>query len=509
MKNPISKISFFCAALAAFGFRPGLPDCRADSTLHVLEYPRGYGCFCCPNVTEFGYYRTTWRQWPCEARPDKSFPRSIGMEVLPAPQGEKEIPLPRAPVTPPGQSPPGMPPSGQPYPGLPSPGETLPGGPPSGQSYPGLPSPGSEGALPPKPEAGLPLPGPGVLPPSGESPPAGLPSEQKLPVEPKIPSTKESPKEPLPGQPSGKPNKEFNATPGLPPELDTPPPMDPEIPQTPGQNEDKSKSQNKKTAGNPWNINPNANAYRRNASVELRLVEKNGPNAPFLRPIGREQSVESPGASPRRGAAPLQRLPNVSTPNPSRGAQSSGGPRADWNASLQPGAYGERARPSWYSSNDDLARAAQYEEPAGASAFNTRNSQIVPQSYQKRVDPGRTTPAAAAQRRTHLAIEGYCPVELAKSGRWVEGDPQSSVVYRGKVYRFSGLKQRQQFLAAPEKFVPAFEGRDPVVLVKEKHVQPGRVDYCAMYQGRIYLFSSVATQKEFQRNPQRYGMRTE
>ena len=58
---------------------------RASGT-YKLEYSQGWGCCCVPNVGEFGYFRTEWREWPGEIRRDKTFPRSIGMEAIPAPR---------------------------------------------------------------------------------------------------------------------------------------------------------------------------------------------------------------------------------------------------------------------------------------------------------------------------------------------------------------------------------------------------------------------------------------
>jgi YHS domain-containing protein len=510
MKKRIIIFTMVCPALAVLGFRPGALECRADPPLHVIEYPRDYGCCCRPNVLNFGYYRTTWRVWPCEARPDIYFPRSIGMEALPTPQGEIEKPLPRAPVATPGATPPtgpslpGQPPTGSVLPGQPPTGLTFPGQPPTGSVLPGQPPTGLTfpGQPPSGPEGGLPLPGqPGNQPKPEDSPPVGLPPESKVPTENATPNAKTPAPESSPGQPSAKPGGEFKPIPGLPKELETPAPMEPEIPKMPGGGEEKPKSSNYDYPPRTRNAYGVANAYRPGASVELRFVGKDTQQVSSLATQGREM----PPSYRQGGAASRQQWPSVAEPRATAKSPSSTGPRADWNASLQPGAYGERARPSWYGADDDLARAARYDEPADASAQAGRSSLIEPQSYQQGAGAGRAP--SSAPGRSHLALDGYCPVELARSGRWIEGDPRASAVYRGQVYRFSGIKQRQQFLAAPEKYAPAFEGRDPVLLAKEKRSRPGLVDYCAMFHGRIYLFAGVATQKEFQKNPQRYGAR--
>ena len=104
-----------------------------------------------------------------------------------------------------------------------------------------------------------------------------------------------------------------------------------------------------------------------------------------------------------------------------------------------------------------------------------------------------------------VVLNGYCVVELATNGRWTPGDLRWTVVYKGGIYRFSGPVQRQQFLANPDAFAPVNSGNDPVLAVDGNRSLPGRPAYCAMYNGRLYMFSSAATQAKFNQSPQRYA----
>jgi YHS domain-containing protein len=52
--------------------------------------------------------------------------------------------------------------------------------------------------------------------------------------------------------------------------------------------------------------------------------------------------------------------------------------------------------------------------------------------------------------------------------------------------------------------VPVNGGNDPVIAAKERRNAPGEVSYCAEFKGRIYMFTSAATQAEFQKNPERF-----
>ena len=120
-----------------------------------------------------------------------------------------------------------------------------------------------------------------------------------------------------------------------------------------------------------------------------------------------------------------------------------------------------------------------------------------------------SAPTAAAEGTSvHLptvALGGYCPVELLQNGQWIRGDLRWTVVHNGRIYRFSGAEQRQQFLADPQSFAPANFGMDPVLSLEEHRGVEGQVTYCATYNGRLYMFSSAATQSKFNLQPERYA----
>ena len=141
---------------------------------------------CVPNVREFGYFQTTWRQWPGdEQRIERINPKAVGTEVLPTPQGQEPVRLPQAtPTKPPAEAPQGqlpllpggatVPPERLPVPQgeLPVP----PGGATIPQERPPVPEPPAEtkpGQPPAETKPGQP-PSDGVLP--------GLPEEPEPPM---------------------------------------------------------------------------------------------------------------------------------------------------------------------------------------------------------------------------------------------------------------------------------------------------------------------------------------
>ena len=149
-----------------------------------LEYPRPQPTGFVPNAAGFGYFRTTWRQWPGEDHLEQDNPRAIGAKVLPTPEGQEEVPLPKA-VTPPagpGVQPPSQPPEEGILPPeggiLPPEGFKIPGTPetpaePNTEKKPNSPIEGGVPGLPVEPDQSpLPLPSGVEKPPSAQKPKA-------------------------------------------------------------------------------------------------------------------------------------------------------------------------------------------------------------------------------------------------------------------------------------------------------------------------------------------------
>ena len=105
-----------------------------------------------------------------------------------------------------------------------------------------------------------------------------------------------------------------------------------------------------------------------------------------------------------------------------------------------------------------------------------------------------------------VAMDGYCPVDLMRNGRWTPGDLRYTVVHDGRMYRLSGSAEWQEFQANPNAFTPAYAGNDSVLSTDQQRLVPGQLLYCATYNGRLYMFSSAATQAQFNENPRRYAV---
>ncbi|MGW8256418.1 MAG: hypothetical protein ACWGMZ_02920, partial [Thermoguttaceae bacterium] len=154
------------------------------------------------------------------------------------------------------------------------------------------------------------------------------------------------------------------------------------------------------------------------------------------------------------------------------------------------------------------SRQAVYEEPLTMRTRIKPPRDIAEQLCAEQCNPREST--GVVRENTKLgappvAYGGYCPVELMRNGVWIQGDPRWTVVYKGLIFRLSGTGQREEFLASPEKFIPASNGFDPVLLVIQGRKVSGNVNFCAAYKSRIYMFSSAENQEEFSKNPERYA----
>ena len=101
-----------------------------------------------------------------------------------------------------------------------------------------------------------------------------------------------------------------------------------------------------------------------------------------------------------------------------------------------------------------------------------------------------------------VGLDGYCPVELVRHEEWIDGKPQFAVEHEGRTYLMSGPQQQRLFRANPERYSPVLAGRDLVLAVNSGDLVPGRTEMCAIYDGRLFMFSSKATLDAFNESPE-------
>lgn len=104
-----------------------------------------------------------------------------------------------------------------------------------------------------------------------------------------------------------------------------------------------------------------------------------------------------------------------------------------------------------------------------------------------------------------LGLDGFSPVTLCEKQIWQRGVEQFGAIHQGRLYLFTSAAEQQRFLDNPEKYSPVMSGNDPVVALDQRQNVPGTRQNGYFYNGRIYLFASEATQKQFKQNPTRYS----
>ena len=116
-------------------------------------------------------------------------------------------------------------------------------------------------------------------------------------------------------------------------------------------------------------------------------------------------------------------------------------------------------------------------------------------------------PAARADHKEghRVGLDGYCPVCILDARKWEKGSPEHSATYDGVEYRFPNAAIREKFLANPARYVPALGGDCIVCYAKLGKRIPGKVEYAARYDNRVFLFPGAKEQQAFLSNPKEFA----
>jgi peroxiredoxin Q/BCP len=86
-----------------------------------------------------------------------------------------------------------------------------------------------------------------------------------------------------------------------------------------------------------------------------------------------------------------------------------------------------------------------------------------------------------------LALKGHDPVTYIESGNAQPGSSEHSSQYRGVVYRFASVENRQKFAEHPEKYVPAYGGWCATAMADGRKVEIDPANF-KVTDGRLFLF---------------------
>jgi YHS domain-containing protein len=119
----------------------------------------------------------------------------------------------------------------------------------------------------------------------------------------------------------------------------------------------------------------------------------------------------------------------------------------------------------------------------------------------KQPDSDRRRP----KTETQVALSGYCPVSLVSDKRLVQGQTEYTVTHEGRLYRFANLITFNLFRGDPARYVPVNDGNCPVAQLDRGVQQPGDPRFGVLFQGRLFLCSSVEERRLFLAEPARYA----
>ncbi len=113
--------------------------------------------------------------------------------------------------------------------------------------------------------------------------------------------------------------------------------------------------------------------------------------------------------------------------------------------------------------------------------------------------------ALIRERGGMKGLKGFCPVTLRDDRELLDAQPEFYSSFRGQKFHFATPGAKDKFDADAQRYVPAAYGADVVVLIRDKDVAEGSLDFAAWYKGKLYLFSGAATHDTFVADPAKYA----
>jgi YHS domain-containing protein/thiol-disulfide isomerase/thioredoxin len=253
-------------------------------------------------------------------------------------------------------------------------------------------------------------------------------------------------------------------------------------------------------SGDRWRYVGAVSQYR--GQLPVRELAEQAPD-PRRSPSNSAESKRQSETSPaqRSPEAPVAKRTPKSTSEETI-AQSRGKTPARAEAALrdQP----SKTRGEETSRFEDASSQSEVEQWAAAAPPSQKQQTESSRSLAQDTKRGNRPPTRPVAR-SDWALDGYSPVSLKESGKWLPGLDEFTAEYDGLTYRFVDAEERERFLKSPEQFAVQEGGRD-VVVWDEVHKQlAGSTRFAAYYNGQLYLFYSRESRAQFKKNPARYA----
>ena len=112
---------------------------------------------------------------------------------------------------------------------------------------------------------------------------------------------------------------------------------------------------------------------------------------------------------------------------------------------------------------------------------------------------------AKSEKDNAVALAGYDPVTLLQNQKLVPGRADLAVQHDGRTFRFVDEAGRDAFLRRPESFAPVNGGRCPVSQVDRGDFATGDPRWGVVYNGHLFLFRDFTDRDRFAKDPERYA----
>jgi hypothetical protein len=121
------------------------------------------------------------------------------------------------------------------------------------------------------------------------------------------------------------------------------------------------------------------------------------------------------------------------------------------------------------------------------------------------------TPYAAHARSAEIftgilaktAVGGYDAVAYHTDGKAVRGDPKITYEWKGATWRFATTKNRELFVAAPEKYAPQYGGYCAYA-VSQGYTAKGDPQHWTLVDGKLYLNYNASVKRTWDKDKPGY-----
>ncbi len=102
-------------------------------------------------------------------------------------------------------------------------------------------------------------------------------------------------------------------------------------------------------------------------------------------------------------------------------------------------------------------------------------------------------------------LSPYSLVSIVDRGELVKGNPSFSTKRHGYTVQFASAKEKQTFLANPDKYWPQFDGACPVMLATAHQSTLGKARWAVEYDGKLFFCHSKEHALEFIESPEKFA----